>query len=110
MIVRKRIYIYVRKGSTFVSSLTGLERLPGVADRPNLGYTEAVLHESMRMSSVAPSGLFHETMCDTEICKILFSTTTPFPCTTNLQPTTCRAIVITFCLSSVHCASSTIAS
>ena len=49
----------------------GMDRLPGIEDRPNLGYTEAVLHESMRLSTVAPFGLFHATMCDTEICKLI---------------------------------------
>lgn len=41
-------------------------------DRPNLAYTEAVLHESMRLASVAPSGLTHATSCDTEICEWSF--------------------------------------
>ena len=45
--------------------------MPGVRDRPNLGYTEAVLHESMRLASVAPTGIFHQTSCDTEVCKLL---------------------------------------
>jgi hypothetical protein len=47
----------------------GRDRLPGVADRPNLGYTEAVMHESMRLATVGPTGLFHESSCDSEICK-----------------------------------------
>jgi cytochrome P450 len=47
----------------------GRDRLPGVADRPNLAYTEAVLHESMRLSSVAPLGIFHQATCDSEIGK-----------------------------------------
>lgn len=47
----------------------GLDRLPGLSDRPKLGYTEAVLHESMRLSSVVPSGVTHMTTCDTEIGK-----------------------------------------
>lgn len=38
-------------------------------DRPHLGYTEAVLHESMRLASVAPGGVTHATTCDTEISK-----------------------------------------
>lgn len=38
-------------------------------DRPNLSYTEAVLHESMRLGTVAPSGVAHATSCDTEISK-----------------------------------------
>ncbi|XP_060564491.1 steroid 17-alpha-hydroxylase/17,20 lyase-like [Ruditapes philippinarum] len=50
-----------------IDNAVGRDRLPGVADRPNLGYTEAVLHESMRLASVAPSGVFHQASCDTEL-------------------------------------------
>ncbi|KAL4220212.1 cytochrome P450 2 subfamily U member 1 [Mactra antiquata] len=50
-----------------IDSSVGKHRLPGVEDRPNLGYTEAVLHESMRLSSVLPIGVFHVAACDTEI-------------------------------------------
>ena len=46
-------------------SAPGHERLPGTADRADLAYTEAVLHESMRMASVVPIGLPHSTTCDT---------------------------------------------
>ncbi|KAK3581603.1 hypothetical protein CHS0354_017462 [Potamilus streckersoni] len=42
-------------------------RLPGMADRVNLGYTEAVLHESMRLAPVAPTGLPHVATCATKI-------------------------------------------
>jgi hypothetical protein len=47
----------------------GKDRLPGIADRPNLSYTEAVLHESMRLASINPTGLFHQASCDSEVCK-----------------------------------------
>ncbi|XP_060566927.1 steroid 17-alpha-hydroxylase/17,20 lyase-like [Ruditapes philippinarum] len=50
-----------------IDNVVGRDRLPGVADRPNLAYTEAVLHESMRLSSVAPLGIFHQASCDTEV-------------------------------------------
>ncbi|XP_060558042.1 steroid 17-alpha-hydroxylase/17,20 lyase-like [Ruditapes philippinarum] len=50
-----------------IDNAVGKDRLPGVADRPNLGYTEAVLHESMRLASVVPSGVFHQASCDTEL-------------------------------------------
>ncbi|XP_053404456.1 steroid 17-alpha-hydroxylase/17,20 lyase-like [Mercenaria mercenaria] len=50
-----------------IDNVVGRGRLPGIADRPNLGYTEAVLHESMRLASVAPTGLFHMTSRDTEV-------------------------------------------
>ena len=45
----------------------GHERMPGMADRADLAYTEAVLHESMRMASVLPIGVGHKTTCDTEL-------------------------------------------
>ena len=35
--------------------------------RPHLPYTEAVLHESMRLSSVIPTGALHKSSCDTSI-------------------------------------------
>jgi hypothetical protein len=54
---------------THLLYFVGRERLPGVADRPNLSYTEAVLHESMRLASFVPSGLFHQASCDSEVCK-----------------------------------------
>lgn len=50
-----------------INRVVGKGRLPGLKDRPDLGYTEAVLHESMRLASVAPLGLTHMTMCDTYI-------------------------------------------
>ena len=43
-------------------------RRPCLKDRGNLPYFEAVVHEIMRMSSVAPLGVPHKTMSDT-ICK-----------------------------------------
>ncbi|WAR13178.1 CP17A-like protein [Mya arenaria] len=50
-----------------IDRVVGRDRLPGLDDRPDLAYTEAVLHESMRISTVAPSGVWHETLCDTSI-------------------------------------------
>ncbi|KAK6186253.1 hypothetical protein SNE40_008324 [Patella caerulea] len=40
---------------------------PTLNDRERLPYTEAVLHESMRLCPVAPLGLPHSTRCDTTI-------------------------------------------
>ncbi|XP_060575560.1 steroid 17-alpha-hydroxylase/17,20 lyase-like isoform X1 [Ruditapes philippinarum] len=50
-----------------IDNVVGKDRLPGVADRPNLSYTEAVLHESMRLASINPTGLFHQASCDSEV-------------------------------------------
>ena len=47
----------------------GFNDLPRMSHRPNLGYTEAALHESMRLGSVAPTGVPHYTMCDSSIGK-----------------------------------------
>ncbi|KAK6186250.1 hypothetical protein SNE40_008322 [Patella caerulea] len=40
---------------------------PTLNDRERMPYTEAVLHESMRLCPVAPLGLPHATRCDTTI-------------------------------------------
>ncbi|XP_050395928.1 cytochrome P450 1A1 [Patella vulgata] len=40
---------------------------PTLGDRERLSYTEAVLHESMRLCPVLPIGLPHTTRCDTTI-------------------------------------------
>ena len=38
-----------------------------LSDRPNLPYTEAVLHEAMRLRTVAPLSIPHTTTCETNI-------------------------------------------
>ena len=45
----------------------GPDELPKVSHRPYLSYTEAVLHESMRLSSVVPTGVLHQTTRDTSV-------------------------------------------
>ncbi|XP_060558642.1 steroid 17-alpha-hydroxylase/17,20 lyase-like [Ruditapes philippinarum] len=50
-----------------IDKVVGKEILPCINDRPRLGYTEAVLHESMRLGTVAPLGAQHKTLCDTEV-------------------------------------------
>lgn len=50
-----------------IDSVVGKDRLPSMIDRASLTYTEAVLHESMRLVSVLPLGFQHMTTCDTEI-------------------------------------------
>jgi cytochrome P450 len=51
----------------FLSS--GKDRLPGLKDRDNLSYCEATLHEIMRLGTVAPMGVAHSTLCDTQVGK-----------------------------------------
>ena len=43
--------------------------MPGSKHRSDLAYTEAVLHESMRLATVAPTGVPHVTTCDTSVGK-----------------------------------------
>ncbi|XP_046556085.1 steroid 17-alpha-hydroxylase/17,20 lyase-like [Haliotis rubra] len=52
---------------TEVDHVLGGREFPSVSDRSNLPYTEAVLHESMRLHSVVPSGIPHKTLCDTKV-------------------------------------------
>ncbi|KAK6175465.1 hypothetical protein SNE40_013925 [Patella caerulea] len=50
-----------------VDSVVGNDRYPTTSDRENLSYTDAVLHEVMRIGTVAPVGVPHMTSCDTTI-------------------------------------------
>ena len=43
------------------------DRLPSLSDRPELPYAEAVVQEALRISTIAPFGLFHSALEDTEI-------------------------------------------
>ncbi|KAJ8317308.1 hypothetical protein KUTeg_005212 [Tegillarca granosa] len=52
--------------------VVGTSRLPGIRDRINLNYTEAVLHESMRVNSALSVGVPHKTTCDTSVGKYFF--------------------------------------
>ncbi|XP_070564547.1 cytochrome P450 1A1-like [Ptychodera flava] len=50
-----------------LDQVVGPDRTPCLADKPNLPYTHACVHEMMRMMSVAPMAIPHQTMCDTEL-------------------------------------------
>ncbi|KAL5004704.1 hypothetical protein ScPMuIL_018160 [Solemya velum] len=50
-----------------IDRVVGKERPPQLADRPRLSYTEAVLHESMRLGTAVPLGLIHTTTCNTTV-------------------------------------------
>ena len=52
---------------SYFSLTLGKDELPKLCHRPHLSYTEAVLHESMRLASVLPTGVIHATTCDTSI-------------------------------------------
>jgi len=40
---------------------------PSLNDEPKLPYLQAVILETLRHSSIVPLGLFHETICDTQV-------------------------------------------
>ncbi|XP_063431259.1 steroid 17-alpha-hydroxylase/17,20 lyase-like isoform X3 [Mytilus trossulus] len=50
-----------------IDRVVGKDRLPTVKDRDNLSYTEATLHEAMRLGLAVPVGLPHSTICDTRV-------------------------------------------
>jgi cytochrome P450 len=45
----------------------GQNRFPGLDDKPNLHYTNAVLHESLRAASLVPTGVPHYTSDDVSV-------------------------------------------
>ncbi|KAJ8312409.1 hypothetical protein KUTeg_009782 [Tegillarca granosa] len=45
----------------------GNDRFPGLEDREKLSYTEATLHESMRLNPAVTIGVPHSTTCDTSV-------------------------------------------
>jgi len=47
-----------------IDQVVGKNRRPTLDDKPMLPYTEAVMQEVFRMSSIVPSGLFHNTMAN----------------------------------------------
>ena len=53
--------------------LTGRKQRVSLAHRENLPYTEAVLHEAMRIYPVAPLALPRETSCDVELRTCMYS-------------------------------------
>ncbi|XP_076079551.1 steroid 17-alpha-hydroxylase/17,20 lyase-like isoform X3 [Mytilus galloprovincialis] len=56
-----------RKVQEEIDRVVGKDRLPTITDREHLSYTEATLHEAMRLGTVVPVGLPHSTMCDTKV-------------------------------------------
>ncbi|XP_069116630.1 steroid 17-alpha-hydroxylase/17,20 lyase-like isoform X2 [Argopecten irradians] len=57
-----------RKAQMEVDDAVGRDRLPGLEDRPSMPYTEAVLHETMRIATVAPLGVPHAARVDAKLC------------------------------------------
>ncbi|XP_067845692.1 cytochrome P450 2J2-like [Heptranchias perlo] len=54
-----------------IESVIGLSRQPMVDDKPNLPYTNAVIHEIQRKSNIVPLNLTRETTRDTTIGRYL---------------------------------------
>ena len=45
-----------KKAQAEIDAVVGRERLPTLADRPNLPYVEAIMSETLRWGPVAPMG------------------------------------------------------
>ncbi|XP_033641225.1 cytochrome P450 2J6-like [Asterias rubens] len=50
-----------------IDTVVGRNRLPRLADKPNLNYTQAVIWEIQRLGSVAPLGVSHAAGADTQL-------------------------------------------
>lgn len=50
-----------------INKLLGKGQLPTLANRAELPYVEAFIHETLRMSSIAPMAVPHKTTCQTSI-------------------------------------------
>ncbi|MCL4147319.1 UNVERIFIED_CONTAM: hypothetical protein GTU68_037165, partial [Idotea baltica] len=56
-----------KKVQVEIDSVVPRDRLPSLADKPKLPFTDATLHESLRMAHLAPLGVFHGAREDTTI-------------------------------------------
>ncbi|XP_035714572.1 methyl farnesoate epoxidase [Folsomia candida] len=55
-----------RKLQKEIETTTGNSRMCAISDRPNMPYTEAVIAETLRFSSITPQGVSHRAMRDQE--------------------------------------------
>ena len=55
--------------SSILSERAGLVRRPGLSDRPNMPYTQAVINETLRRRPIMPLALRHQTTCNTTLGK-----------------------------------------
>ena len=52
-----------------IDSVVGSSRPPSVADKENMPYTDAVIHEMQRMANILPLNLVRRTVKDTTLDK-----------------------------------------
>lgn len=53
-----------RRAQDEIDRVVGTDRLPGIEDRENLPYVDAIVKESLRWHPVAPTGVAHMTTQD----------------------------------------------
>ncbi|XP_060068573.1 steroid 17-alpha-hydroxylase/17,20 lyase-like [Ylistrum balloti] len=56
-----------KKAQMEIDNAVGRDRLPGLDDRNAMPYTEATLHETMRIATVAPVGVPHAARVDSKL-------------------------------------------
>ncbi|XP_043938723.1 vitamin D 25-hydroxylase [Protopterus annectens] len=50
-----------------IDSVVGPNNVPSLENKPRMSYTEAVIHEVLRICNIAPLGIFHATYKDTVV-------------------------------------------
>jgi cytochrome P450 len=61
-----------------LDEVIGVSRLPNLADRIQLPYTQSVIHEILRFSSLAPLSIFHNTTKDVQLAGFTIPKNTMF--------------------------------
>lgn len=59
-----KVYFYI-----IILFILGKDRLPAPADKKDLQYVDATLHEIMRFRTVAPLGVPHQARVDSKLGK-----------------------------------------
>lgn len=61
------VFTFSEKVQAEIDRVIGQSRLPTLADRPNLPYTDAVVHEVQRFGNIAPLGFPRRATKDTTL-------------------------------------------